>query len=100
METSQDYRQFAAECERLAEEAMTEAQRGILNRAAPPPDHPESGTGVRRLAPSAAKPAPCGAVRLALPARESHLRGANTLPRTVDTFQIVPSKMSIFRISK
>jgi len=34
METSQDYRQFAAECERLAEEAMTEAQRGILRKMA------------------------------------------------------------------
>jgi hypothetical protein len=34
METSQDYRQFAAECERLVEGAMTEEQRGILREMA------------------------------------------------------------------
>jgi hypothetical protein len=34
METLQDYRQFAAECQRLAEEAMTEEQRGILRKMA------------------------------------------------------------------
>jgi hypothetical protein len=34
METSQDYRQLAAECERLAEEAMTEDQRAILRKMA------------------------------------------------------------------
>jgi hypothetical protein len=34
METSQDYRQFAQECDRLAEEAMTEEQRRTLKKMA------------------------------------------------------------------
>jgi hypothetical protein len=34
METSDDYRGFAAECERLAEEAMTEEERSILMKMA------------------------------------------------------------------
>jgi hypothetical protein len=34
METSQEYRELAAECERLAQEAMTEEQRGILRKMA------------------------------------------------------------------
>jgi hypothetical protein len=34
METSQDYRQFAQECDRLSEEAMTEEQRRTLKKMA------------------------------------------------------------------
>ena len=34
METSQDYRQFAQECDRLAEQAVTEEQCRILKKMA------------------------------------------------------------------
>jgi hypothetical protein len=34
METSQGYRQFAQECDRLVEEAMTEEQRRTLKKMA------------------------------------------------------------------
>jgi hypothetical protein len=90
METSKQFREFAEECNRLAEAVGSEAQRltlkkkspqrgdallrtttdGILNRRDHQPRLCENARfGFRHLAPGAPRPAPCDAVLLGRVAR-------------------------------